>query len=141
MAGQYDEAEIMKAFVDTLIPADSTPSASQLSLNKTLLEHSEKVVNYPQLISLGCDWLHNQAMQTKGKPFTELNEQFKKTIVRSADASPASTIQKQFFDRVRHDLFGLYYAEPASWDGISFDRPPQPHGYPEHVQEPKKVTT
>ncbi len=41
-----------------------------------------------------------------------------------------------FFTQVREDAFSFYYANPSSWKGLGFDRPPQPLGYADYDREP-----
>lgn len=130
--------EALPAFVDTLIPADSTPSASQLGLDAALARHAESVENYTRLLELGCEWLDATAKRLHGVSFAHLKSSLREAVVTLAETSPENSIPRIFFDRVRYDLMGLYYAAPASWDGLGLEAPPQPAGYPDFAKAPRK---
>jgi hypothetical protein len=128
----------LPVFLDTLIPADSTPSATQLGLNKALVQHAEKIENYTRLLELGCQWLDETSMKLHGARFDGLSQTRMTAIVTLAEASPDKSIPRLFFERVRFDLMGLYYAMPASWNGLGITSPPQPNGYMDFAQPLKR---
>ena len=128
----------LTAFIDTLIPADATPSASQLGLEPALRRHAAAIENYPRLLELGCEWLDATGMRLHRAGFAALPATRREAVVTLAETSPTNSIARIFFDRVRFDLFGLYYASPASWEGLGFDSPPQPVGYLNFAQPVKK---
>lgn len=124
----------LPAFLDTLIPQDATPSASQLGLHQTLIRHAQGIENYTRLLELGCQWLEAQSQMQSQAKFDALQPLQQEAIVVMAEASPKDSIPKMFFDRVLSDLMGFYYAQPASWSGLGIDSPPQPKGYPDYVK-------
>lgn len=129
--------EPLPAFVDTLIPADSTPSATQLGLDRALARHAETIENYTRLLELGCDWLDTTATTLHGTSFDRLKPPQREAIVTLAESSPENSIPRIFFERIRFDLMGLYYASPASWAGLGISAPPQPAGHPDFAQAPR----
>ncbi len=124
----------LPAFLDTLIPEDMTPSASQLGLHQALIRHAQGVENYTRLLELGCQWLDGQSQMQHRVKFDALPPMRQEGIVVMLEASAKDSIPKMFFDRVLSDLMGLYYAQPASWPGLGIDSPPQPKGYPDYVK-------
>ncbi len=126
---------VLSRFVDTIIPEDSTPAASQLSLDIMLIKYSKTIKNYTKLIELGCEWLNLQAHSKYKMPFDVLNEAQREAIVTLAEESALGSIPKLFFDRVCSDLLRLYYSVPQSWIGLGFNQPPQPHGYPDYINK------
>lgn len=130
----------LPAFVDTLIPADSTPSATQLGLDRTLIRHAEGIENYTRLLELGCEWLDQAATVRHRAPFHALRHDLREAIVTLAEGNPANSIPRMFFERVKFDLLGLYYASPASWNGLGIASPPQPRGYPDFTRPPQRRT-
>lgn len=128
------------SFIDTLIPSDETPSASQLGLDKVLLNHAQTIQNYTALLILGCQWLDTQAVAMANMPFRLLHEEQRVRIVALSEASQSGTIARQFFDHVRADLFSFYYADPAIWPSLGLYGAPQPHGYLTYVSPPGKLT-
>ena len=130
----------LPVFLDTLIPADSTPSATELGLDQALLRHAANIENYTRLLELGCEWLDNTSMNLHGAPFDDAKPSQREAIVTLAESSAGNAIPKIFFERVRFDLFGLYYASPESWDGLGISSPPQPKGYLDFIKPPQRRT-
>ncbi|WP_438970777.1 hypothetical protein, partial [Methylophaga sp.] len=62
-----DSLTALPRFLDTLLPEDVSPSATQLGIDKDLLQHAQTVDNYPQLLQIGCQWLDQHAMSLYGK--------------------------------------------------------------------------
>jgi hypothetical protein len=127
----------LRAFLDTLIPADSTPSASQLGLEQELLRHAQSIDNYPRLLELGCEWLDDTSLGMYGGAFHRLAPSQMIEVVTLAQSSPADAIARKFFERVRLDLMGLYYAAPASWKGLGVSAP-QPQGHLDFARPPRR---
>ena len=134
---QRAQLKSLPAFLDTLIPADSTPSASQLGLDQALIQHATRIENYTRLLELGCEWLDKTSVDLHGANFDGLAQAQRESVVTLAEAGPDSTIPNMFFERVWFDLLGLYYASPASWDGL-ISSPPQPVGYPDYTRPPNR---
>lgn len=121
-------------FLDTLIPEDVTPSASQLGLHEALIAHAQGIESYPKLLELGCQWLDLQATSMFKKQFHKLPQNAADKVVSIAANSKNNAIPNMFFERVKTDVFTFYYSHPASWAGLGFDAPPQPLGYPDFTQ-------
>ncbi len=127
----------LRAFLDTLIPGDSTPSASELGLENLLLRHARDIENYPHLLELGCEWLDETALKLYSRSFDGLDSKQMIAVVTLAEGSPADVIARMFFERVRLDLMGLYYAMPASWTGLGISAP-QPAGHLDFERPPRR---
>jgi hypothetical protein len=56
--------------------------------------------------------------------------------VRQAEGSPAQTLPRRLFERVRNDAMRLYYAEAATWGVLGYAGPPQPAGFWDFQQPP-----
>lgn len=128
------------AFLDTLIPADETPSASQLGLDKSLIRHAQSIENYMGLLALGCQWLDKQASTRDRLPFWQLAETGRQAIIAQAEISQPGSIPRQLFDHVRVDLFNFYYSHPDILPSLGLQGAPQPFGYLDYVHAPKKNT-
>lgn len=128
------------ALIDTLIPADETPSASQLGLDRQLMHHAQSIENYMALLALGCQWLDARAEASHGILFRELTEPHRAAIVALAETSQPDSIPRQFFNHVRTDLFNFYYSHPDILPSLGLQGAPQPFGYIDYVHAPKKNT-
>ena len=129
----------LRAYVDVLIPADETPSATALDVDKQILVVARGHRNYQRLLDLGLDWLNMQARAKHGRNFPELAEGDREAVVRQAADAPNKTLPRIFFERTRADAFHFYYGRPESWRGIAHYRgPPQPLGFMDYAEPPRK---
>jgi Gluconate 2-dehydrogenase subunit 3 len=129
----------LKAYVDVLIPADETPSASALDVDKQLQTVAKGKPDYQRLLELGLDWLNARAQSSFGANFPDLNEEKREAVVRQAAAAPYNTLPRVFFERTRADALYFYYSRPESWRGIAYYRgPPQPLGFLDYAERPRK---
>lgn len=127
--------EVLASYLDTLLPADESPSASHLDIHHALVEHALGVENYPQLLSLGCRWL--DAMAGGQGSYSRLDLASRERIVVLAESQQAGKIERIFFERTLEDSMRLYYSHPDSWPSLGFTGPPQPIGFPDYRQAPK----
>lgn len=123
-------------FLDTLLPEDVSPSATQLGVDTAILESAPKIRNLNRLIKLGCAWLDQQAGQQGVEGFAALNEAQRVKIVVVAEQSTDRSLPKIFFQTIRLQAFRHYYSNPASWSALAYAGPPQPVGFPGHDRAP-----
>lgn len=116
------------AFLDTLIPADETPSATALGIDRLLLAEAVGRTNYPELLAEGTAWLESEAAAAGLAHFAAAADAVRERIVASAFAAEQGTLPRVFAEFMRQDAMRLYYAQPGSWPGM-IDGPPQPLGY------------
>ena len=131
------ELSALGPFLDTLIPADTTPSATQLGIHTRLLASAAAGAD-AELLATGCGWLDAQARFLGKSGFAALGETEREAIVARAAAAPPGALPNVFFQRVRSDSMRHYYSMPASWAGLGFDGPPQPRGFPGHDRPPPR---
>jgi len=126
----------LSSYLDTLIPADSTPSASSLEVDIRILEKAAQHKNFHKLLVEGTQWLDAQAFRIARKNFIDLSSHQKEQIVLKAENSKARSLANVFFRSTLDDAYYFYYARPESWRGLGISRPPQPLGYLNHHQPP-----
>jgi len=127
----------LRAYLDILIPADETPSATSLDVDKQLLAVASGQRDYQTLLEWGLDWLNRRAREQYGREFPELEEGNREAVVREAAEAGYNTLPRVFFERTRADAFFHYYGRPESWRGIAHYRgPPQPLGFPDYIDPP-----
>lgn len=128
------------AFLDTLIPADVSPSASQLNVGPDLITAARQQSGFERLLILGCAWLNEQAQKQgqkqQKKKFENLDESSQIAIVKLAEQSADRSLPRVFFNAVQHYAFGIYYAHPETWVSLGYTGPPQPVGFPDHAKPP-----
>ena len=126
------------AYVDALIPADETPSASALGVDKQLLAAAAGAPGHRRLLDAGLDWLNTRSRARYARPFPELDERGREAIVGEAAAAGYGTLPRVFFERTRAAAFFHYYGRPESWrDMAQYRGPPQPLGYMDYTQPPR----
>ncbi|MCS3904020.1 hypothetical protein J2T55_002052 [Methylohalomonas lacus] len=126
----------LAVFLDTLMPADETPAASELGIDQALLERAAADDRYERLIRNGCGLLDRVSQRAYARDFSELDEAQRIRIVEFFERQGPRTLARAFFRSVRDDLFELYYSQPQSWPGLGMDRPPQPAGYMDYQRPP-----
>ena len=124
-------------YLDTLIPADVTPSASQLGVPQQVAGKAREIPAYLKLLRDGSRWLDYEARRLGARDFGALSPEQRVAVVSGAASSPARSLPKVFFNNTRDDAMFFYYANPASWVTTGFDGPPQPSGYLDHSAPPK----
>lgn len=128
-------------FLDTLLPGDTTPSATQLGVGQSLLVRAEGSRQLLRLLTLGCAWLDTRAAEQGAAGFGSLDAQGRITVVQAAEESPLRSLPRVFFEQVRGMAFHIYYARPEVWPSLGYDGPPQPRGFPDHARPPKAVNS
>jgi hypothetical protein len=125
-APSNSEKTTLAAFVDVLIPKDRfTGSATDLQVDVQLWALADSSEKLRQLLAAGCEWLN----QTGGPPFSELKYKQQYKLVAWMAESDWENVPRLFYEIVRSSAMRFYYAQPAAWDGLAIDRPPQPVGY------------
>ena len=133
------EQSTFAAYLDTLIPEDETPSATQVGVAEKIMAKSKADPRYTQLIQEGCKWLDKQAGQYNAANFSTLSEAQRDTIVRLASEGHAGSLPLGFFGQTRQDAFFYYYAQSRSWPGLGYPGSPQPQGFPDYTSAPRKL--
>ncbi len=131
-----DQLNALPAFLDTLLPADESPSASQLGIDKAMIVRAQTQAAFLQLLRQGCRWLDDEARFAGATDFTALPEVRRGAIVASAARMAHGTPQRAFFEKTRAQAFNLFYAHPTVWRSLGYDGPPQPGGFIDHARPP-----
>jgi hypothetical protein len=77
----------LRAYVDVLIPADETPSASALGVDRRLLAVAKHQDTYQRVLDLGLDRLNRQAQLAHGRDFATVDENAREAIVQRMAAA------------------------------------------------------
>lgn len=130
--------QTLRAYLDTLIPADETPSAAQLGVAAKIMAKAATDRSYGRLIKQGCNWMDKQAKQYGAHHFSELSEANRKHVVSMAADGRAGILPLIFFDQTRKDAFFHYYGHPQSWRALGYAGPPQPGGFTNYAEAPSR---
>lgn len=129
---------VLGAWLDTLIPADQSPSATQLGLDSIILDSLRGNSRQAQILVLGCNWAEREAIKSGVTGFVSLDETGCIAIVSKAEMSPRPSLPNVFFRTTIDLAFREYYALEAVWASLGYAGPPQPAGFPGHDRAPGK---
>lgn len=127
----------LPAFLDTLIPADESPSASQLGIDR-LITRQIAGTRHERILALGCGWLDHQARRRGASDFTNLGQTDRDAIVETASMLARGSQPRRFFEFVRAATFKHYYTDARSWESLGYGGPPQPSGFPDYALPPSE---
>lgn len=133
-----DQWQTLRAYLDTLIPEDESPSATQVGVTEKIISHMEANAGYRQFITKGCAWLDAQAKQYDAVHFAALSDAQREQVMSWAATGKATVFAQMFFDRTQADTFSFYYAHPRSWRALGYAGPPQPRGFMDYTQPPTR---
>ena len=127
---------LMSAVLDTLIPRDITPSATDLGVDKAILQGPGAQIAYRGKTVAGLLWCDEQARAMFGRGFVELGTIDRDAVLQAALVVPANSMPQLFVLSLRDAAFLHYYAHPDAWKGLAYEGPPQPQGYPSYHKVP-----
>jgi hypothetical protein len=133
-----EPGDTLGAWLDTLIPADQTPSATQLGIDKALLATAADDSDYRALLTFGRLWLDLQARKRGLPGFASLGPEEREAVAAHAAKARPGSGERRFFEITRAYAFTRYYQHPASWPGLGYRGPPQPLGYMDYSAAPKR---
>ncbi len=116
-------------FLDTLLPEDGTPSATQLGVDKEIVKRMRNNKRFVKILILGCAWLDQQARKLGAEEFALLEAPQQESIVTTAENSASRSLPLVFFSTTQQLAFQHYYAHPESWRDLGYAGPPQPKGF------------
>lgn len=131
-----DIPSMLRALLDILIPKDTTPSATELGVDRKILGKLERYKYYSVLVEKGCLWFEQQSMHIYKTPFLALQQAEQVKLMQQAEKSGLKDPQNNFFRALRQDAYTYYYSDPRSWEGLVYAGPPQPSGFPDFNQRP-----
>lgn len=125
--------QTLKVLLDEIIPADETPSATQLDVHTDLLKFAGSIPNYNLMLVEGASWLNQYSKEViGGDSFERISNTKRMEVLNVAFASQLGTLPRVFVERIRNDAFRLYYQKQQSYSSILSMRPIQPFGYPDY---------
>jgi len=126
----------LEPWLDTLLPGDGSPSASQLRLAPRVAARAFGNPQLSRLVELGCAWLDKQAQSRGAAGFNALDEDGRIAVATAAEQAPRRTLPRVFFAQTLDLAYQEYYSQPATWESLGFSGPPQPRGHPGHDRPP-----
>lgn len=126
-------------FLDTLLPDDGTPSATQAGVDQEILRQMHANPRIRDMVVMGCLWLDQRADKLGAEEFAVLDAASREAVVRIAEASPARTVPRMFFGYLLGAAYQHYYSQPAVWRTLGYAGPPQPQGFMDFAGPPREI--
>jgi hypothetical protein len=123
-------------WLDTLIPADETPSATALGVDRAILAWARGQPRPTRLLEDGCAWLDAVVRSNGAASFRRIPATAQEAVARVAAAAEAGSLPRVFFDRTWDLAIYFYYAHPETWAALGYAGPPQPGGFPDADKAP-----
>jgi len=123
-------------WLDTLIPADETPGATELGIREAIVEQARGQAGAVAFLQSACGWLDGEARKRGAAGFAALDDDAREAIAADAAAAPKDTLPRLLFDNSWRLGTFHYYARPESWASLGFAGPPQPAGFPDADRAP-----
>lgn len=142
-----DEARLMQAVCDRLIPQDDRDDAHKIAIVNYIDErlHSGRIDGYrfedmppdAEAHRLGLKAIEAIAQHMYHKPFVQLGQREQDSVLQSIhDTNPPAAQDiwqkmsvQRFWMLLMQDAIDAYYAHPYAWDEIGFGGPAYPRGY------------
>lgn len=134
--GKPQSPPALGPYLDTLLPGDGSPSATDLGLENALMARLDDRPRMARLVELGCAWLDRQAARSGVADFAGLDEDGRVALVKFAEQANRRALPGAFFANTLDLAFQEYYSRPEIWERLGFRGPPQPFGYPDHESPP-----
>ena len=136
-----EHISLLRAVVDALVPADQlSPGALALGIDRELIEASRDDDSLRRLLFRGGAKLQQAARRAGAASFPALPTASKVDLLRETEAAPRESPQRRLFDRLRQETLARYYARPESWDALCYQGPPQPLGFMDYAEAPRRCT-
>ncbi|WP_157273664.1 gluconate 2-dehydrogenase subunit 3 family protein [Thiobacillus denitrificans] len=123
------DEKILSRYIDLFIPADESPGALDLKLDASIINKARGNSEYAWLMRQGCAWLEQEAQSVFRVAFLGLPEDRQIILIERLSLQKRGSAGLRFFQTLREDLFGEFYARPESWISLGFNGPPQPLGF------------
>ncbi|HLT28283.1 MAG TPA: gluconate 2-dehydrogenase subunit 3 family protein [Zeimonas sp.] len=130
------ERSVVARIVDLLVPADNSPGALQLGIDREVLSDIGDRGWNARWVAEAVLWLDTQAHADGGGDFLELDEARQLALLRRMETEPEGNAPARVFRLLRHATMTAYYARPETWPSLGFDGPPQPVGFPGYASPP-----
>ena len=128
----------LRALLETLVPADETPSALEVGVLEKITNKAAMEPKYERMIRDGCLWLDMKAREQGINSFDKLRETGREALLVQAASESRNSPAYLFFASIRYEAFYYYYAEPATWKMLNYPGPPQPNGFKDYVLSPNR---
>lgn len=130
------ERGTVSRIVDLLIPADDTPGALALGIDREILAGIETRRWDARWVAEAVLWLDTQAHDDSSDDFVSLDAPRQVALLARMETAPDGSAPARVFRMLRQAAMTSFYGRPESWPSLGFDGPPQPVGFPGYAGPP-----
>ena len=130
-------AGVLDSYIDTLLPADSAPGALELGVPvqvRALVRYKRALV---PVYNSGLAWLAAQAQRQQGAHFASLALDGRDALVQELSEQRDEPLVR-FFHKSLHHAMMFHYSNPRSWPALGLTGAPQPAGFMDYAQAPRR---
>lgn len=122
------------ALGESLLPAAGLDGGALAVLIAGLAAQTDADRALRRVIRRGLHWLDGESKGEGG--FSSLPRDARHTLLERAVAQAPGSVPRVLLDRLRMELFALYYARPETLAALGLPPPPQPAGYLDYQRAP-----
>ena len=129
-------AGVLDSYLDTLLPADSTPGALELGVPAQVRGLLRRKRALEPVYRSGTAWLETQAQLRHGRGFAACPLAARDALVLHLSEQSDERLERFFHKSLRHARM-FYYSNPLAWTALGLAGTPQPAGFMDYAQAPR----
>lgn len=131
-----DEQDMLARIAAVLLPADGLDAAGLAALAAQLAARADADRGLRRIVRRGSNWLDDAATDLRRGGFAELGATERESVLRRAAEATPGSVPRVLFDRLRIELFALYYARAETAAALGLPAAPQPAGFSDYTRAP-----
>lgn len=132
------EHAVVERIVDLLVPRDATPGALDLGLQRGVIEWVQADATRTKAVAATVRDLDSAARASQGGGFMALDAARQIELLQALAQATRTRIGGHGFVLLREETMAAYYARPEAWPSLGFAGPPQPLGFLDYTDPPRR---
>lgn len=129
---------VVERIVDLLVPRDATPGALDLGLQRGVIEWVQADAMRAKAVAATVHDLDSAARSSHGGGFMALAAVRQIELLQALAQATRTRIGGYGFVLLREETMAAYYARPEAWPSLGFAGPPQPLGFLDYTDAPRR---
>lgn len=130
------ERRTLESLAASLLPEEGLAAPGLAMLAAQIAGRADADRALRRILRRGTRWLDEAADELRGRSFAALDAADRETLLQHASTAEAGSLPRVLFERLRLELFGLYYARAETVAALGLPSPPQPAGFPDYTRAP-----
>ena len=134
----HPQHAVVERIVDLLVPRDATPGALDLGLQHGVMAWVQADSTRTQAVAATVRDLDSAARSSHGGGFMALDAARQIELLQALSQATRTRIGGYGFVLLREETMASYYARPEAWPSLGFAGPPQPLGFLDYTEPPRR---